>query len=158
MDAQALVEIETFFAEATKALYGGKLRHQKQPQRPGFIEYVYARDVWEYRNSFAGTSRLRGVEVVSKEKKPVFSIEHGAAMLTADKEMVRKIVSFLKQVLAVENKGFVSFRGPAGLSLGSMSYKYRQDGNTVRFNGYEEIYYKDEKMYLREIMGGIIEK
>jgi hypothetical protein len=144
-----------FIKEAGAKTYAGMGKREENPERPGFIELVYAQGDWFYRDSYTGFLRSRGMEVVRFQDKPVWSSQYGGGMVEDDRSLARSTFDFLKKVLSAE-PGFRSFRGPEVMKLGEWEYRYSQEGSVEEFKGYEEISYQNKKLFYHHIMGGII--
>lgn len=145
-----------FIDAASLAAYAGGGTVEKDPERPGFKELIYEDGDWSYRDSYTGFIKSRGMEVVRYQGEPVWSALYGGGMLKDNKELVRACFKFLKQALSVNNKGFVSFRGPGEMRLGEWEYVYEQEGDVEDFKGYEEIWHKEEIVFFHRVIGGMI--
>ena len=62
---------------------------------------------------------------------------------------------FLKEVL-MQVPANLPFRGPEIYTKGNYHYHCKVDGEFVWFQGYEEIFYRDEKIYECYFHGGTI--
>ena len=50
-----------FVDRAGKATYAGGGKHEEHPERPGFLELVYDKELpWYYRDSYTGHSEAHG--------------------------------------------------------------------------------------------------
>lgn len=149
-------ELFEFIDKAGKATYAGGGKHEKNPERSGFSELVYREGDWEYRDSYAGYSRSGGQEVVRFTGKPVWWSGYGGGVVAGKEKLSGKTFSFLKKALSLSEKGFDSLRGPHEFTEGDWKYTYTQDGDVPDFYGYEEIYYKGEKVFWHRAVGGIL--
>ncbi len=149
-------ELYEFIDKAGKATYAGGASDLPNPERPDFHELEYKEGDFYYRDSYTGQTRARGMEVVRFEGKPVWTCAYGGGMAKGKDELDSHCYEFLKKSLSAEEAGFKSFRGPHNFTYGDWKYEYTQDGDIEEFNGYEEIYYKDELVFFHRAIGGTI--
>ena len=150
-------ELNDFLDRAGKATYAGGGKPEKNPERPGFIEYAYEEKDFVYRDSYVGFYRSRGMEVARYQGKPVWTSMYGGGMTKGNKELANECFKFLKKALRSPRKGFISFRGPRLLQDGDWKYAYHQEGDRYEFWGYEEIFYKEKLVFFHRVIGGIVE-
>ena len=149
-------ELFEFIDRAGKATYAGGGKNEENPQRPGFFELVYSEGKLEYRDSYTGHSRSGGQEAVRFEGKPIWWSGYGGGMVKGKENLSGETFEFLKKALSSEENGFDSLRGPHELIDGDWKYVYTQDGDITDFYGYEEIFYKGEKIFWHRAVGGIL--
>ena len=77
-------------------------------------------------------------------------------MVKGKENLSGETFEFLKKALSSEENGFDSLRGPHELIDGDWKYVYTQDGDITDFYGYEEIFYKGEKIFWHRAVGGIL--
>lgn len=150
--------LQEFIQRAGTATYAGGGKYEKNPERSGFSELVYTEGDWNYRDSYVGFYRSRGMEVVRYQGMPVWSTSYGGGMLKGKEGLAEVTFAFLKKAMLAKTQMFFSARGPQNLKDGDWEYKYIQEGNLEEFNGYEEIYFKNELVFFHRIIGGIINK
>lgn len=151
-----LNKLQEFVSKAGAATYAGGGKEEKIPQRQGFKELVYIEGDWNYRDSYTGFTRSRGMEVVRYKQTPVWSTTYGGGMVKGKEELAKQTFSFLKKVMLTKDGNSFSARGPVNLKNGDWEYKYSQEGDITEFNGYEEIYYHGELVFFHRIIGGTI--
>lgn len=149
-------ELRKFVFTAGAATYIGGGKEEENPERPGFKELVYIEGDWNYRDSYVGFTRSRGMEVVRYQETPVWSTSYGGGMAKGKENLAKETFSFLKKAMLAKDKNTFSARGPLNFKDGDWKYKYSQDGDIEEFNGYEEIYFKGELFFFHRIIGGII--
>jgi hypothetical protein len=150
--------LEEFIHKAQLAGYAAGAKFEINPERPGFKELTYAEDDWFYRDSFTGWFKSRGMEIVRHHNLPIWASMYGGGMINPDKNLTHQTFDFLKRVLSVENKGFVSFRGPVYLQLGEWEYRYQQAGTVLEFEGEEQILRKKKLVFTQRVIGGEIKQ
>lgn len=143
-----------FINRAGKATYvvGGK--REEKPERDGFIEWVYSEGDFEYRDSFTGYYRSRGMEVVREKGVPVWSSMYGGGMIEGREDLAERTFDFLKKAMSADEEDFDSFRGPQNFIDEDWEYRYKQEGDINEFHGYEEIHHKGEMVFWHRIIGG----
>lgn len=146
-------ELYKFLDKAGKATYAGGGK-EVEPERKDFHELEYRDGDFYYRDSYAGHYRSRGMEIVRYEGKPVWASLYGGGMVEGRENLANQTFEFLKKAMSNEEKGFESLRGPHEFLDGDWKYSYEQSGDVYEFNGYEEIYYKDELVFFHRIIGG----
>lgn len=151
-----LNKLQEFVNKAGAATYAGGGEMEKIPEKPGFKELVYIEGDWNYRDSYIGFKRSRGMEVVRYQGTPVWSTTYGGGMIKGKEDLAEQTFSFLKKAMLAKDKNTFSARGPLNFKDGDWEYKYVQDGDIEEFNGYEEVYYKGELVFFHRIIGGVI--
>jgi len=150
-------ELFNFVDRAGKATYAGGGKTEENPERPGFFELVYDQELpWIYKDSYTGHSRSGGQELVRINDKPVWWSGYGGGMVDGKETLSRETFEFLKKALSQDEEGFDSLRGPHEFLNGEWKYLYTQEGDIFDFYGYEEIYYKGEKVFWHRAIGGIL--
>lgn len=148
-------DLFNFLDEADKATWAAGAP-EVRPERTGFHELAYKKGDFDYRDSYTGHYRSRGMTVVRFKGKPIYASLYGGGMAKGKEDLTNKTFNFLKKCLSSDEKGFESHRGPHNLKDGEWEYRYSQEGDTEEFSGYEEIYYKGELVFFHRIFGGLI--
>ena len=146
----------SFIKKAQRATYAGGKPHVKSPERKGFNELVFKEGILEYRDSYVGFFRSRGMEVIRKNNVPIWSSSYGGGMINEKEKIANETFSFLKKALSQKEGGIVSFRGPQNFVDDNWRYNYHQDGTLQEFMGYERIFYNDKLIFFHRIIGGSI--
>lgn len=103
-----------------------------------------------YYDSYLGGERFVGEEAVWAGDTPVWAMNY-AGRVTGENFSG----DFLKECLmAVPAE--LPFRGPRIYTKGDYHYHCKADGEFIWFHGYEEIFYRDEKIYECYFHGGKI--
>lgn len=107
-------------------------------------------DGYTYYDSYLGRECFAGEEAVYLHNDPVWSMNY-AGRITGDNFNSE----FLKEALmAVPEE--LPFRGPEIYTKGDYHYHCKADGEFIWFQGYEEIFYMDAKIYECFFHGGVI--
>ncbi|MDP1743199.1 MAG: DUF5680 domain-containing protein, partial [Candidatus Amesbacteria bacterium] len=107
-----LNKLQEFIQKAGAATYAGGGKEEENPERPGFKELVYTEGDWNYRDSYTGFFRARGMEVVRFQNIPVWTASYGGGMITGKEDLAKVTYSFLKKAMLAKDKNIFSGRGP----------------------------------------------
>ncbi len=103
-----------------------------------------------YLDTYLGGECFAGEEAVWVHEKPVWSMNYVGRIIGKNFNG-----AFLKEVLRNVPKEF-PYRGPEIYTKGDYHYHCKADGEFIWFQGYEEIFYRDEKIYECYFHGGSI--
>lgn len=103
-----------------------------------------------YLDSYFGGESFAGEEVVWLYENPIWSMNYVGRVIGENFS-----VEFLKEAL-MQVSAELLFRGPEIYAKGDYHYHCKVDGEFVWFQGYEEIFYMDEKIYECYFHGGTI--
>ncbi len=151
-----LSKLQNFIQKAGVETYAGGGKEEENPERPGFKELVYTEGDWNYRDSYTGFYKARGMEVVRYKDIPAWTASYGGGMMNGKEGLAKETYTFLKNAMLAKDLAKYSARGPQSFKDGDYEYKYTQDGGIEEFNGYEEIFLKGELVFFHRIIGGII--
>lgn len=143
-------EITDFLVVAKKHTYAAK-ENQVKSSRTGSYDFCYENDNgYQYYDTYLGGECFAGEEAVWHHEMPVWSMNYAGRVIgehfSGDflKEALRKVPE--------ENP----FRGPEIYTKGEYLYHCKVIGEFIWFQGYEEIFYMDEKIYECYFHGGSI--
>ena len=138
-----------FLIKAKKATYAGK-GGQINSSRPNSRDLQYSEDNLKYIDTYLGGSKFAGEEALWEDNKPFWSMNYIGRVIGNNFSG-----DFLKEALLnvpTENP----FRGPKEYINGDYLYCCKINGKFDWFNGSEEIYYKNNKIYECIFHGGEI--
>ena len=148
LSSQKLAE---FLLSAKKNSYAGNGTEEKQPCRPLAHDFIYEDEDFLYLDTYLGGTAFSGEEAVWEKQQdkriPIWSMNYAGRIL-ADGFNSR----FLKEALSHVQKE-APFRGPELYRKGEYVYHCSQQGNMQWFQGREEIYYRNQKVYECEFHG-----
>ncbi|MCX6708773.1 MAG: DUF5680 domain-containing protein [Candidatus Woesearchaeota archaeon] len=161
-------DLVNFLLKARLKGYAGDGKKEEKPERPGFKEFYYKEEDFEYRDSYAGYFQAPGQEVIRFKGKPVWTMSYSGGMLPefhGDLELAKETFAFLKKTLQhVDPKK--PFRGPEYFKeldkFGDTSFQYIDDnnGDVTNFEGVEtilkEIDGSDVDVFRQNYVGGLI--
>jgi len=143
-------EIISFLCRAKKSTYAGAGK-ETQSSRPNSHDLIYCEGNKKYIDSYLGSEKFIGEEALWIEDIPIWSMNYSGRVIGEDFSG-----SFLKEVLSLvpEDK---PYRGPIIYVKGDYKYHCIIDGEFHWFKGYEEIYFRNKKIYECIFHGGVIE-
>ncbi|MDP4088655.1 MAG: DUF5680 domain-containing protein [Bacillota bacterium] len=142
-------EIIDFLCRAKRYTYAGK-GAEVPATRPGSHDLQYAEGNLFYYDTYLGGEKFAGEEAVWRENVPFWSMNY-----------IGRIVGegfsgdFLKEALLLVPKEN-PYRGPMVYQNGEYKYHCIVNGEFDWFNGYEEIFCNDRKVYECIFHGGCI--
>ena len=138
-----------FLLRAKRAAYAGNGR-ETEPSRPHSHDLQYREGVLQYIDSYLGGEKFAGEEALWREEVPFWAMNYVGRVLSADFSG-----DFLKEVLS---KGSAEhpYRGPLRYEKGDYSYTCSVKGDVRWFFGFEEICFKNNKVYECAFHGGEI--
>ena len=113
-------------------------------------DYRYEDEGYTYLDTYLGGECFVGEEAVWLHDIPVWSMNYVGRVIGENFSG-----DFLKEVL-LQVPADLPFRGPEIYNKGDYHYHCKVDGEFVWFQGYEEIFYRDGKIYECFFHGGAI--
>ena len=112
-------------------------------------DYRYENGDYTYHDTYVGGEQFAGEEAIWKKGKALYAMNYMGRVLA--KEFSG---NFLKAALrAADHK--MPYRGPQYFEDGEYTYKCSVNGDFTWFQGYEEIYWQDKKVYECYFHGGL---
>lgn len=142
-------DIIDFLCKAKKSTYAGKGPEVK-PSRPNSHDLEYVEGNLKYIDTYLGGEKFSGEEALWKDNIPLWSMNYIGRVLDE-----RFLGSFLKEVLSLVSKES-PYRGPVIYQNGQYKYHCIINGEFNWFQGHEEIYFEDIKVYECFFHGGSI--
>lgn len=142
-------ELVAFLIRAKRNTYAGKGNEVKS-SRPASHDFSYEENDYAYYDTYLGGERFAGEEAVWHDGIPVWSMNY-AGRVTGE----HFNGDFLKEVLCHVPET-QPFRGPEIYTKGEYSYHCKVDGVFSWYQGYEEIFYQDSKIYECHFHGGVL--
>lgn len=143
-------EMIEFLLDANKKTYAGKGKEEVNSSRPNSHDLKYEQGNMKYIDTYVGGERFSGEEAVFKNDSAVWAMNYSGRTL---EELFSG--DFLKEVLmlrTIEDP----FRGPRLYKNGNYVYHNTVDGDFNWFQGKEEIFCGDLKVYECFFHGGIV--
>ena len=143
-------ELIAFRLEANRNTYAGHAA-ECTSSRCNSHDYCYEKDGYRYYDTWLGGAKFSGEEVVWKDNQEVYSMNYFGRTLDE-----RFSGDFLKEALCAATED-MPYRGPELFQLGEYTYQSKVVGDLEWFQGYEEIYCNEVKVYECYYHGGILE-
>lgn len=142
-------DIIDFLCKAKKSTYAGKGAESKS-SRPNSHDLEYVEDNLKYIDTYLGGEQFSGEEALWKNDIAFWSMNYVGRVLGEGFSG-----SFLKEVLSLVSKEN-PYRGPVIYQSGQYKYHSVINGKFEWFQGYEEIYFNNNKVYECFFHGGSI--
>ena len=142
-----LNEIIKFRLEANVNTYAAFM-NEVESTRLDSHDFRYENGDYTYHDTYVGGEQFAGEEAVWKKGKSVYAMNYMGRVL--GKEFSG---NFLKDALRHADMK-MPYRGPEYYEDGEYRYKCAVNGDFSWFQGYEEIYWKEEKVYECYFHGG----
>ena len=144
-----LDELIAFRLEANVNTYAA-YKNEVDSTRPASHDFRYENGQWMYHDTYVGGEEFAGEEAVWKDGITVYAMNYMGRVL-GDKFSG----DFLKEALRAADKK-MPYRGPSVYQSGEYIYRCSVTGDFTWFQGYEEIYRNDEKVYECVFHGGLV--
>ncbi|MFP4015871.1 MAG: DUF5680 domain-containing protein [Halanaerobiales bacterium] len=142
-------KIIKFLIKAKQETYAGK-GPEEGPSRPESHDLKYSEANLLYIDTYLGGERFAGEEALWEDGKPFWAMNYYGRVIG------KKFKGdFLKEALFNVPED-MPYRGPEKYHNGDYLYSCNVEGDFECFRGYEEIYYKEKKVYKCWFHGGEI--
>ena len=142
-------EIIDFRLEANINTYAA-FANETESTRLDSHDFRYERGNFVYHDTYVGGEQFAGEEAVWKDSKAVYAMNYLGRVLDG-----KFSGNFLKEALRAADKK-MPYRGPEFYQSGEYIYKTSVSGSFEWFQGYEEIYCNDVKVYECYYHGGLM--
>ena len=147
--ATDLDELISFRLEANVNTYAAFM-NEVDSTRPASHDFRYENGEYMYHDTYVGGEEFAGEEAVWKNGVPVYAMNYLGRVLADGFSG-----NFLKEALrAADTK--MPYRGPELYQAGEYTYRCNVTGDFTWFQGYEEIYQNDIKVYECVFHGGLL--
>lgn len=143
-------EMVAFLIRAKQNTYAGK-GHEVKAFRPVSHDFRYEENGYVYYDTYLGGEKFAGEEAVWQHGSPVWSMNYVGRVIGEDFSG-----DFLKEALCHVPEEY-PYRGPEMYTKGEYHYHCKVEGEFIWFQGYEEIFYRNEKIYECYFHGGEIQ-
>ena len=143
-----LDELIDFRLEANVNTYAAFM-NETEPSKPASHDFRYENGCWMYHDTYVGGEQFAGEEAVWKNGVTVYAMNYMGRVLDDSFSG-----NFLKEALRAADRK-MPYRGPEIYQSGEYLYKCKVTGDFTWFQGYEEIYRGDLKVYECVFHGGL---
>jgi transcriptional regulator with XRE-family HTH domain len=140
-------ELISFRLEANVKTYAAFM-NEVESSRPASHDFRYENGKYVYHDTYVGGEEFAGEEAIWKEGQAVYAMNYMGRVLSDGFSG-----NFLKEALRAADKN-MPYRGPELYQSGEYTYRCRVTGDFTWFQGYEEIYQGDIKVYECVFHGG----
>lgn len=144
-----LYEIIAFRLEANINTYAAFM-NETDSTRLDSHDFHYEKGNYTYHDTYVGNEQFAGQEAIWRNRKACYAMNYSGRVLSE-----RFSGNFLKEALRAADY-HMPFRGPEYYQSGEFTYKAKVSGDFTWFQGYEEIYLGNEKVYECYFHGGIL--
>lgn len=144
-----LLKLKKFLIKAKRATYAGNGKEVRLDDNSK--ELIYEEDSLKYRDRYFNSNPFFGEEVLFENNKIVWGMNYQGKTIS-DKVTPKEVYKFLKKALLAVPKE-IPYRGPLEFQENNWLYKNKVEGTFEYFVGKEEIYYKDELVYILDYHG-----
>ncbi|MGI6578489.1 MAG: DUF5680 domain-containing protein [Eubacteriales bacterium] len=138
-----------FRLEANKNTYAASM-NETSSTRFDSHDFQYTNGPLSYHDTYLGGEHFAGEEAIWQDGKAVYAMNYMGRVLEE-----RFSGNFLKEALRRADKN-MPYRGPEYYQSGEYLYKCKVVGDFTWFQGYEEIYCNEVKVYECYFHGGLI--
>ena len=142
-------ELIEFRLEANVNTYAAYM-NETDPTRPSSHDFRYENGPFMYHDTYVGSEEFAGQEAVFKNGTAVYAMNYMGRVLDD-----RFSGDFLKEALRNADKN-MPYRGPEIYQSGEYTYRCTVTGDLTWFQGFEEIYLTDSKVYECVFHGGLL--
>ncbi len=147
-DNASLDELITFRLEANINTYAAFM-NETESTRLDSHDFRYTNGDYTYHDTYVGGEQFAGQEAIWKNGKSQYAMNYLGRVLA--KEFSG---NFLKEALRQADRK-MPYRGPEYYQSGEYTYKCSVNGDFTWFQGYEEIYWNEQKVYECYFHGGV---
>ena len=148
-DDPDLDELISFRLEANVNTYAAFM-NETDASRPSSHDFRYENGRYMYHDTYVGGEKFAGEEAIWKDGVTVYAMNYMGRVLGNGFSG-----NFLKEALRAADKN-MPYRGPEVFQSGEYTYRCKVTGDFTWFQGYEEIYLNDTKVYECVFHGGIV--
>lgn len=151
------MNLEKFLVEAKKNTYASDGEGGEKRLGDGSKELTFEKSGYTYRDRYFGFNPFLGEEVVfDNNGKAIWGMNYYGLILSENVEG-KELYSFLQEALKLVAEDR-PFRGPEIFKIDDWRYIDKSAGDLESFQGVEEIYYQQEKVYELTYHGGKVVK
>ncbi len=144
-----LEELIAFRLEANVNTYAAFM-NETESSRPASHDFRYEKGNYMYHDTYVGGEKFAGEEAVWKNGTAVYAMNYMGRVLGDGFSG-----NFLKEALRAADRK-MPYRGPEIYQSGEYTYRCNVTGDFTWFQGYEEIYFNDIKVYECVFHGGTV--
>ena len=156
-----LENLKTFLIDAKKQTYANGDAGLTKLTRQCSKDYQFEKEIdgklFSYHDTYFGTGKFAGEEVVYVDGICVWTMVYYGA--SKDESLSGQIYNLCLRPALMnvgKDKDVLSLRGPKSFKNGDFTYTFSSKGDLLNFEGKEEIFFKNKKVYQLICCGGEI--
>lgn len=142
-------ELIAFRLEANVNTYAA-FKNEVDATRPASHDFRYENGRYTYHDTYVGGEKFAGEEAVWRDGQPLYAMNYMGRVLADGFSG-----NFLKEALRAADEK-MPYRGPEIYQSGEYTYRCKVTGDFAWFQGYEEIYQGNHKVYECVFHGGVL--
>lgn len=148
--------LAAFLKEANKHTYANESAEKVPSLRPGSRDYHFEKDDLAYHDTYFGSTKFIGEEIIYKDHQPIWGMNYYG--FTLDNEINEELFdAILRPALMSGSGDNIPVRGPKVFINNAWKYTFHTEGDLANFTGLEEIA-RDGRVVCRlHCHGGFIE-
>ena len=147
--ASDIAKLIEFRLEANVNTYAAYM-NETESTRLDSHDFTYRNGQYTYHDTYVGGEQFAGEEAIWYDGKSQYAMNYAGRVLSQ-----RFSGDFLKEALRMADTN-MPYRGPEYYQSGQYTYRCNVVGDFTWFQGYEEIYCENEKVYECYFHGGIM--
>ena len=150
-------QLQEFLIKAKKETYANSEAEKINSSRIGSRDYEYRNGNMVYHDTYFGGTNFMGEEVVYLEKDtPIWGMNYYGVTLDESLSEEAMDKALRPALMLVGSDDTIPVRGPKEYTNGEYKYTFQATGSIEYFEGEENIYKKDKKVYTLKCHGGVI--
>lgn len=154
-----LEDLRSFLIKAKKQTYANSNIKKSTSSRKGSHDYEYAEGQFIYHDTYFGGTKFMGEEVVYfNDETPVWGMNYYGVTLDENLSEEAMDNALRPALMLVGSDESLPIRGPKEYINGEYKYIFKATGDLTYFEGEEEIFKNDKKIYKLKCNGGLIKR
>lgn len=151
------MELIDFIIKAKLSGYATGGESQEQKFEDGSLGFVFENEGYKYIDRYYGFNPFSGTEhLYNNENELIWKMNYWGLVIPNSSDP-KKIYSFLSDAMSLITIEY-PFRGPPIYEKNSLKYTNRQMGSFESFNGVEQIFEENKKVYDLYYHGGTMQQ
>ncbi len=151
----SLETLDGFLREANLNTYANENVKKAPPLRPSSRDYHFEKSNLIYHDTYFGTTKFIGEEIVYANGKPIWGMNYYGTTLN-NKVSESMADAILRPALMSGSGDNIPVRGPREWINGEWKYTFEPSGDLANFTGIEEISKNGAVVYRLHCHGGLI--
>lgn len=150
------MNLREFLIEAKKGTYANENVEKVESTRVGSKDYEYKSNNMVYHDTYFGGLCFIGEEVVYENDNPIWAMNYYGRTLDMNLSEEAMDKALRPALMQVGSDDIIPVRGPKEYANGEYKYTFEVTGDLNSFEGEENIYKGENKVYTLNCHGGRI--